>query len=83
MRHGSGIFNKSASSLYSTLGEEEKHELKVSAAAKTQEKMTVKDIKKAGTKIFGKIQKQVQFLQCLSIVLWCVCVCVCVYVPSV
>ena len=59
MRQGGGVFNKSASSLYSSLDEEKKIELEVSAAAEAQQKMTVKDIKKAGVKIFMKIQKQV------------------------
>ena len=58
MKHGGGEFNKSANLLYSALNEEERLKLEASAVAKAQQKMTVKEIKKAGVKIFTKIQKQ-------------------------
>ena len=59
MKLGSGEFNKAASRVYATLEEEEKKRLTLVSITEDVDKMRVKDVKKAGGKIFSKIKKLV------------------------
>lgn len=60
MSNGAGTFNKIASDVYKTLGKNEKERLDIlSKQSIDNGPMTVKEIEKAGAKIFNKIQKQV------------------------
>lgn len=57
---GAGSFIKAASLKYQTLNEDEKSKL-MESSEMTKE-LTISDRKKAGAKIFKKIQKQVEFI---------------------
>ena len=62
MTGGAGAFNKAASASYASLSSEKMDELKQSSANSLETAttdMTSKDVIKAGTKIFKKIQLQV------------------------
>ena len=58
MKKGGGAFNKAASVAYNALDEAEKAKLSAYTDFSST-KMTVREVKKAGGKIFGKIRKQV------------------------
>ena len=62
MAVGAGCFNMTASKAYSALTKEEREKLAEHCAEKDQT-LSRREIKKAGKKIFQKIEKQVCSLQ--------------------
>ena len=59
MANGVGAFTKAASVAYKNISEAERKELVDTSAQSVKQQISLKDIKKAGSQIFRRVQKEV------------------------
>ena len=61
MKNGPAAFSMAASEAYKKMGDDEKKLLEDSIIGESEKTMTIKDIKREGSKLFRKIELQVCF----------------------